>query len=145
MRCANLGEIHKIRIEHDNTGFSAGWFVEKIVVSTQDDDNVRRYYFHCGQWLARDEGDGQIRRDIAASNDPVVVSESSKRIDNTVPRFSNKLFVFCVALRYVVSTYTGSVRGAGTDANVFVTIFGSNGDTGDRRLDNNKNNFERNR
>ncbi|XP_065836583.1 lipoxygenase homology domain-containing protein 1-like [Oscarella lobularis] len=127
MRCANLGEIHKIRIEHDNTGFGAGWFVEKIVVSTQDDDNVRRYYFHSGQWLARDEGDGQIRRDIAASNDPIVVSASSK------------------PLRYVVSTYTGSVRGAGTDANVFVTIFGSNGDTGDRRLDNNKNNFERNR
>lgn len=52
----------------------------------------------------------------------------------------------CYAVvRYVVSTHTGDKRGAGTDANVFVTIFGHEGDTGDRRLDNSKNNFERSR
>lgn len=44
-----------------------------------------------------------------------------------------------------MKTQTGDKRGAGTDANVFVTIFGKDGDTGERRLDNSKNNFERKR
>ena len=30
--------------------------------------------------------------------------------------------------------YTGNVKSAGTDANVFFTMFGENGDTGERAL-----------
>ena len=30
--------------------------------------------------------------------------------------------------------YTGDVKSAGTDANVFLTMFGENGDTGERPL-----------
>lgn len=43
--------------------------------------------------------------------------------------------------------YTGDKRGAGTDANIFLNIFGELGDTGDRPLEEsktNKNKFERN-
>ena len=47
--------------------------------------------------------------------------------------------------KYKVCTYTGNVRGAGTDANVAITIFGENGDTGDHCLDNSRNNFEKGR
>lgn len=39
---------------------------------------------------------------------------------------------------------TGDLRGAGTDADVFLTIYGPKGDTGERVLDNSANNFERN-
>lgn len=38
---------------------------------------------------------------------------------------------------------TGDVRGAGTDANVFLQIFGEHGDTGDKKLESSGNNFER--
>ena len=41
----------------------------------------------------------------------------------------------------------GDKRGAGTDANIFLNIFGELGDTGDRPLEEsktNKNKFERN-
>jgi len=44
-----------------------------------------------------------------------------------------------------VSVKTGHQHGAGTDANVFVVLHGSNGDTGSLRLmsaDNNRNKFE---
>ena len=44
--------------------------------------------------------------------------------------------------RYKVTTYTGNKRGAGTDANVTVTLFGDQGDSGEKPLDNKKNNFE---
>lgn len=48
---------------------------------------------------------------------------------------------------YEVSVYTGSKRGAGTDANVFLNIFGQRGDTGERPLSKSKTNmnkFEKN-
>ena len=46
---------------------------------------------------------------------------------------------------YIISTKTGSMRGAGTDANVFITLFGNEGTSGERRLDNDVANFERGR
>lgn len=49
-------------------------------------------------------------------------------------------------VQYLVSVHTGSRRGAGTDANVFLNIFGEQGDTGERPLTNsntNKNKFEK--
>ena len=48
---------------------------------------------------------------------------------------------------YRVLVYTGDKFGAGTNANIFLNIFGEQGDTGDRPLEeskNNKNKFERN-
>ena len=47
---------------------------------------------------------------------------------------------------YTVNVYTGDQRGAGTDANVFLTVLGDLGDTGERKLhksETNKNKFER--
>ena len=48
---------------------------------------------------------------------------------------------------YQVFVHTGDKRGAGTNANIFLNIFGELGDTGDRPLEKSKNNrdkFERN-
>jgi len=45
--------------------------------------------------------------------------------------------------QYLVHTFTGDKRGAGTDANVVITIFGEEGDSGEKKLDNARNNFER--
>lgn len=47
---------------------------------------------------------------------------------------------------YKVSVRTGDMYGAGTDASVFLSIYGDLGDTGERKLaksENNKNKFER--
>ena len=53
----------------------------------------------------------------------------------------------CVAAKkYTVNVVTGDVSRAGTDANVFLTIFGDKGDTGERQLEKsetNRNKFER--
>ncbi len=37
-------------------------------------------------------------------------------------------------VKYEIVVVTGDVKHAGTDANVFITIYGSNGDTGKRPL-----------
>lgn len=39
-----------------------------------------------------------------------------------------------VPVKYEIIVITGDVKGAGTDANVFVTIYGVNGDSGRRQL-----------
>ena len=49
-------------------------------------------------------------------------------------------------IQYHVKVVTGDVWGAGTDANVFVNLYGEYGDTGERHLkdSDNINKFERN-
>ena len=61
---------------------------------------------------------------------------------------TGNFFFFLAATSYLVSVRTGDVRGAGTDANVFVQIFGAKGDTGKLQLrsaEYTKNKFERSR
>jgi len=56
------------------------------------------------------------------------------------------LLLLSVAKKYVVDVVTGNVSRGGTDANVFLTMFGENGDSGERQLsksENNTNKFER--
>ena len=47
-------------------------------------------------------------------------------------------------MQYKVTVYTSNVKGAGTDANVFAEIRGDLGTTGPHKLDDKKNNFEKN-
>ena len=46
---------------------------------------------------------------------------------------------------YVLHIFTGGKLTAGTDANVLITLFGENGTSGEKKLDNIENNFERNK
>jgi len=58
------------RIEHDNTGLSASWFLDRVVVT----DVIRphlRYYFPCNNWLSKVEGDNLFIRDLLGSMDPM--------------------------------------------------------------------------
>ena len=46
--------------------------------------------------------------------------------------------------KYKITVCTGDKRGAGTDANVTITLFGELGESGERKLDTKmKNDFER--
>uniref|UniRef100_K1R2V2 Lipoxygenase-like protein domain-containing protein 1 n=1 Tax=Magallana gigas TaxID=29159 RepID=K1R2V2_MAGGI len=117
-----VGPMKKIKVEHDNTGLGAGWYLERVVITDLNHPKWK-YYFPCGMWLARDEGDGAISRYLIGSKDPFAIRKDSK---------------------YKVTVYTGDKKGAGTDANVILSIFGENGESGEQKLDNSKNNFERN-
>jgi len=52
-KTVDLGEIKKIRIGHDNSGFGPGWFPDKVIVTNQTTD--QKFYFLCGKWFAKDE------------------------------------------------------------------------------------------
>ena len=57
-----MGSLHRLRIRHDNGGSVPGWFVETVVV--QDLKTYKKYRFICGEWLAKDQGDGNIEREL---------------------------------------------------------------------------------
>ncbi|XP_030215683.1 lipoxygenase homology domain-containing protein 1 [Gadus morhua] len=121
IRTHNVGPLKKIRIEHDNTGLSASWYLDRVVIT----DVIRphlRYYFPCNNWLSKEEGDSLYVRDLLGSSDPM-----------EMPKYN----------KYIVSVFTTDLKGSGTDADVFLNIFGEFGDTGERRLDNDKDNFEK--
>ncbi|XP_051267644.1 lipoxygenase homology domain-containing protein 1 [Dicentrarchus labrax] len=117
----NVGPLKKLRIEHDNTGMNASWFLDRVVVTDMNRPHLR-FYFACNNWLSREEGDNLFVRDLLGSLNPMDVPKLNK---------------------YIVSVFTADMKGSGTDADVFLNIFGENGDTGERRLDSDKDNFER--
>jgi len=56
-----------------------------------------------------------------------------------VEPFYEKLYIIyyrvCVTvIKYQVDVYTGDVWGGGTDANIYITLYGDRGDTGVRQL-----------
>jgi len=121
LQCGDLGSLQKIRIGHDNSGFGPGWFLEKVIIKNQKTNST--YFFFAGRWLAKDEGDRAIEVELPASTE------------------DGGLVVPLVT--YTVRCYTGDRRGAGTDANVYIILYGENGDSGERQLENELNNFER--
>lgn len=123
LECVDLGRLKSLTIEHDNSGFGPDWFLDRIVVYRSEKPE-KKAYFQCRQWLSRTEGDGAIQRVLQPSSSPPEPS---------------------VGKTYLVITQTGYQRGAGTDANVYVTLYGSLGSSGERRLDNHPANFERGR
>lgn len=61
-----------------------------------------------------------------------------------VPNTKIHKLSFCAAvIKYRVTVCTGMVSGSGTDASVFLSLIGSQGDTGDRWLVNCKNNVNK--
>ncbi|XP_046584646.1 LOW QUALITY PROTEIN: lipoxygenase homology domain-containing protein 1-like [Haliotis rubra] len=107
----SIGEIYKIRIAHDNTGSHPGWFCDEVRM--KDIDTGEELVFPCKKWLARDEDDHETCREL-----PV-----TRPGDPHLP-----------LLKYEVDVTTGNLWNAGTDANVYLTIYGDRGDTGVRQL-----------
>eukprot|EP00012_Vannella_robusta_P006373 CAMPEP_0206209180 /NCGR_PEP_ID=MMETSP0166-20121206/16756_1 /ASSEMBLY_ACC=CAM_ASM_000260 /TAXON_ID=95228 /ORGANISM="Vannella robusta, Strain DIVA3 518/3/11/1/6" /LENGTH=202 /DNA_ID=CAMNT_0053630529 /DNA_START=44 /DNA_END=649 /DNA_ORIENTATION=+ len=117
-----LGNLEKIRVGHNNQGWGPGWFLDKVIV--RNETSGQEWFYLCGKWLATDEDDGQIVRTI----------ESSLEDGQSYTPFKI----------YNISVITGDRRGAGTDANVTITLYGENGEqSGERKLESSGNNFER--
>ena len=82
----------------------------------KDEKDQQNYFFLCGRWLADNEEDGLIEREIGAG------SEDGK--------------TYADETRYKISVFTGDRRGAGTDANVFIKLEGESGKMGPITLSN---------
>lgn len=62
MEMLDMGELQKVRVEHDNTGPSPGWLLDRVEVTNTS--NGVTTIFLCRKWLDTKLADGQIVRVI---------------------------------------------------------------------------------
>ncbi len=56
---ADLGNIFKLKIRHDNSGISPDWLLSKVEVI----DDIKTYVFYCEQWLSKGK-EGKLERTL---------------------------------------------------------------------------------
>jgi len=101
----DLGDISKIKIGHDNSGFFSAWFM--VSAQVRNEKTGQEYNFPCNQWFDKDKGDGQIVRDLFPASGSGQVSS---------------------LIGYEAYIVTANKHGAGTEANVFLQVFGTSGE-----------------
>ncbi|XP_058639789.1 lipoxygenase homology domain-containing protein 1 isoform X2 [Onychostoma macrolepis] len=136
--------IEKIRIGHDNQGTNPGWHLDRVEIRRllRKGKGSETTIFPCERWLAKSEDDGETVRELVPSE---IITEKLLR-DGTLKLNEIEVEDALETHTYKVSVRTGDMNGAGTDANVFLTIYGDLGDTGERKLsksESSSNKFER--
>ena len=66
-----------------------------------------------------------------------MLDNSRFKRDKTITMLDNSMFTFVlwiVVVKYQVAVHTGDIHKAGTDANVYIQIYGQRGTTGNRLL-----------
>ncbi|GMH36686.1 hypothetical protein BSKO_04559 [Bryopsis sp. KO-2023] len=114
MKLPNVGEIKELKLRHDGKTANDAWRPEMVVI--KDAKTGMEYFFQCDEWLDSDRG---LSRTLAVSTSPPQKRE------------------------YKIVTITSNMRGAGTDANVFMNMKGDLGSTGQINLDSSRNDFEK--
>ncbi|NWI83337.1 LOXH1 protein, partial [Dryoscopus gambensis] len=141
IKAIDLGELKKLRIRHDNSGSRPSWFLERVEIIDLKESTT--YYFPCQRWLAVEEDDGQIARELVPVDEAFVKKDSENESQSPA---TLGLEQKAKSTTYMVKVKTGDKKNAGTDANVFITLYGSKDDTGIVSLKaskTNKNKFER--
>ncbi|XP_012939779.1 lipoxygenase homology domain-containing protein 1 isoform X2 [Aplysia californica] len=110
----DVGQIQKVRLEHDDSGQAAGWRVDQLVMENLF--NGEKLSFVVNRWLSFADREGDIVCEVAAEYP-----------DRTPLK----------SVKYVVKTVTEAQDSAGTQAIVYINIIGSQGDSGKRCLKNN--------
>ncbi|NXA74779.1 LOXH1 protein, partial [Thryothorus ludovicianus] len=101
----DIGDLKKIKIGHDNKGNSTGWFLEWVEIDAPSLGQCLK--FPCGRWLDKSEDDGAVER---------IIFPAELQTVEYIP------FV-----PYEITVYTSDIFGAGTDADVFIVLYGSDG------------------
>ncbi|TSK72011.1 Lipoxygenase homology domain-containing protein 1 [Bagarius yarrelli] len=120
--------IEKIRIGHDNSGIGGGWHLDRVEIRRllRKGKGSETAIFPCECWLAHSEEDGEIIRELVPSD--IIIEKLSRE----------------GTLKKIQTEVDDALES--TDANVFITIYGDMGDSGERKLsqsENNRNKFER--
>ena len=76
-------------IGHDGKGLGAGWFLDSIVLDVPSQGQQMK--FSCNRWLAEDEDDGLIERELYASEENELTTSMTFFLFSNL--FSNKHFL----------------------------------------------------
>lgn len=97
-------QIESLKIGLDNSRPNLGWHINEVIVESP---SLNPTVFRCNNWLDFKQGDGAIERELLPSR-----PKNNKEID------------------YIVFIKTSNIKNAGTNANVFIQLFGDEFDTG---------------
>ncbi|OON21989.1 PLAT/LH2 domain protein [Opisthorchis viverrini] len=117
--------LQKIRLWHDGHGTQPNWNVSRVELKLiHPDDQVNEtMVFPCEHWLSADEGDMTLERLLYPL---ATVAEIQSANEEIQPEITLR--------QYEIHVITGDEQNAGTDANVYLTLYGENGDSGERKL-----------
>ena len=62
VRASCVGPMKKVRIEHDNAGFNAGWLCDHVEIINLG--SGVRTMFPCHKWLDKKKGDGELFKEL---------------------------------------------------------------------------------
>ena len=60
-----LYQVEKVRVGHDAHGPGLGWYLEELSVTVPSRDEHVVFPCHC--WLAEDQGDGKLERELSST------------------------------------------------------------------------------
>lgn len=132
-------QLKMIRIGHDGSNPGSGWFLDDVTVEIPSRGEI--YRFACHRWLDKSEGDGLIEIEMTPT-DYVEDDISNKKLK--IAMFDNLLYTEFSEIPHEIKVWTGEKFGSGTNANVFVQMYGESGKTEEIILRNKTDNFERN-
>lgn len=99
-----LGSLTFIRMWHDNSGKSPSWLLSQVVI--RDIETDEKFFFLCNQWLACDEGDGQVDRLFPVAGKDELRDFVHLFKTKTSRDFSDGHLWFSIAFRPVRSRFT---------------------------------------
>ncbi|XP_027629584.1 lipoxygenase homology domain-containing protein 1-like isoform X2 [Tupaia chinensis] len=62
IKAVSLGKLKKVLISHDGTGPGNGWFLERLIVKSEEEDDS--LLFPCNRWLDEYREDGRTEREL---------------------------------------------------------------------------------
>ena len=62
LEAAELGNLFKVKLRHDNSNFSPSWFVDRVEIRDLETDKL--YPFVCERWLSKKKEEGKIQRTL---------------------------------------------------------------------------------
>lgn len=116
----DLGDLTEIDIGHDNSGVGSQWKLDKVLIRDETANTSWRFLYD--EWIPKD-----------GTRELVVTLLAASEADGAAQEFGN----------YRVVVVTSDIKGAGTDARVFVQLKGQTGATERFPLETSANNFER--
>uniref|UniRef100_A0A915KBB8 PLAT domain-containing protein n=1 Tax=Romanomermis culicivorax TaxID=13658 RepID=A0A915KBB8_ROMCU len=130
----NIGRLRKILLGHENTGYGAGVFIDRIIVNEREipERELYQYVFLCSKWLDSGQVDGKIERTIQCSgyyslkHIPVHVREEEDDMFNEEGLDEPENVFVKSKSRYRITVRCGKIVGpADQSTNVYIVCYGS--------------------
>ncbi|XP_069498634.1 polycystin-1-like protein 3 [Ambystoma mexicanum] len=104
LKTSFLGELHSIRLWHDNLGASPAWYVNRLTVI--DLEAKHKWYFLCDSWLAADIDDGHYDRVFPVASHADITSFRYLMFSNSVEKLMKDHLWLSVLTRCPWSPFT---------------------------------------